>query len=493
MKDSATCAKRLLRCDRFFPFALFVLILLASLSQATPSSPKIATQSTDSFTWIDLSGLANSLNLPTHWDPSIRRLQLGTGENSVSWSIGIPWAGTPQGAKPLEGTPRLSQGTWWVPLGSSLQILGEHLGSTLVWNSKSQQVTRRFRTDLTSMRIISKGETDLLEIALARKVAYESTFHPPNLILRLNDAHADTNLTSALKASRYIKHVTMSQDSQSVQIQMQLTQAVDAAEVVELDSGRTLKVQVQNSNNPVEEEATIPTPRQPQRKLRTVVIDPGHGGKDPGALGKDLMEKDVVLTVGRKIRDRLRRAGFIVRMTREDDSFVELQDRPSLASKWKGDLFISLHCNAVDGEERKKKTDGFHVYILREAESEEDKAIARRENKAAELSAKKTKSEITPLEWILLENQLNAFTKESERFAEFLINDYDGGSIRKMGSGAGQAGFMVLVGAFMPAVLVELGFITHPDDSHYMASERGQDDMADRITKGVIQFRDSEE
>lgn len=226
--------------------------------------------------------------------------------------------------------------------------------------------------------------------------------------------------------------------------------------------------------------------------IKTIVIDPGHGGKDPGAIGPFGTEKEVVLAVGLKLRQKLQRKGFEVRMTRENDTFIELQDRPAMATKWKGELFISLHCDAVDGEERRKKTDGFKIYILREAESEEDKAIARRENKAAELSAHKRKAEITPLEWIVLENQLNAYTKYSEAFAAKLVDEYEAGEIRKMGSGAGQAGFMVLVGAFMPAVLVELGFISHPEDGKYLTSAKGQEEIAERLAKAILRFSKAE-
>ncbi len=92
------------------------------------------------------------------------------------------------------------------------------------------------------------------------------------------------------------------------------------------------------------------------------------------------------------------------------------------------------------------------------------------------------------MEWILLEYQLNAYTKESERFAGYLVESYEGGTIKKMASGAGQAGFMVLVGAFMPAVLVEVGFITHPEDAAWMATSQGQEDIATRLFKAIKSY-----
>lgn len=227
------------------------------------------------------------------------------------------------------------------------------------------------------------------------------------------------------------------------------------------------------------------------REVKTIVIDPGHGGKDPGALGKNSQEKDIVLAVAKKLKKVLEKDGFEVKLTREKDVFIELSERPNLANKWNGDLFISLHCNAIEGEERQKKTKGYHFYVLRAPESEEDKAIARRENKvAATYGDKKAKTEISPIEWIKIEASLVMYQQNSFRYTEELLKAFDKGPVKKLGSGAGGAGFMVLVGALMPAVLVELGFITHPEDEQFMMSEKGQKDLSERIAKAVNNYRD---
>lgn len=227
------------------------------------------------------------------------------------------------------------------------------------------------------------------------------------------------------------------------------------------------------------------------REVKTIVIDPGHGGKDPGALGKNSQEKDIVLAVAKKLKKILEKDGFEVKLTRDKDVFIPLSERPNLANKWNGDLFISLHCNAIDGVERQKKTKGYHFYVLRAPESEEDKAIARRENKvAATYGDNKAKTEISPIEWIKIEASLVMYQQNSFRYTEELLKAFEKGNIKRLGSGAGGAGFMVLVGALMPAVLVELGFITHPEDELYMNSEKGQKDLAERIAKAVANYRD---
>ena len=229
------------------------------------------------------------------------------------------------------------------------------------------------------------------------------------------------------------------------------------------------------------------------REVRTIVIDPGHGGKDPGAQGKKANEKDIVLAVAKLLRKNLADEGFNVKLTRSKDVFIELGQRANLANQWDGDLFISLHCNAIDAtEERKRIIQGYQFYVLRAPESEEDKAIARRENAVATLYGEKNaKDELSPLEWFKLEARLEQYKQTSYLFTEKLLDSFDGGKIKKMNTGVGGAGFMVLVGAMMPAVLIELGFISNEEDEAYMMTKAGQQDLADRIAQAVSKYKDA--
>ena len=229
------------------------------------------------------------------------------------------------------------------------------------------------------------------------------------------------------------------------------------------------------------------------REVRTIVIDPGHGGKDPGASGNRSQEKDIVLAVAKLLRKNLADEGFNVKLTRSKDVFIELGQRANLANQWDGDLFISLHCNAIDAsEERKRIIQGYQFYVLRAPESEEDKAIARRENAVATLYGEKNaKDELSPLEWFKLEARLEQYKQTSYLFTEKLLDSFEDGKIKKMNTGVGGAGFMVLVGAMMPAVLIELGFISNEEDEAYMITKAGQQDLADRIAEAVSKYKDA--
>lgn len=241
-------------------------------------------------------------------------------------------------------------------------------------------------------------------------------------------------------------------------------------------------------------------PSAPRKKgVFTVVIDAGHGGKDPGANGRKadgttVLEKTSTLQVARRLRDVLSgRKGIKVVMTRDQDVFVELAGRTRIANAAKGDLFVSLHCNSLPtASKRRDEVNGFMVYLLREAKDERDRAIERRENEAIqfETGERQKKEALSPVEWMLLDHQLNLYTKESERFAGLVVRKLQAeGPVAKERTGASQAGFFVLVGALMPSVLVEMGYVSNPNDAEALSDAARQKKIAEGIADAIESFR----
>jgi len=245
---------------------------------------------------------------------------------------------------------------------------------------------------------------------------------------------------------------------------------------------------------------SAPSNRAEKKGVFTVVIDAGHGGKDPGAIGKrddqDVMEKTATLQVARRLHDELsKQKGVKVVMTRDKDVFLELAERTKVANDAKGDLFVSLHCNSLPmNSKRRDEVDGFMVYLLREAKDENDRAIERRENAVIkyETGERAKKQSLDPVEWMMLEHQLNLYTKESERFAGLVVRNLSKeGSVEKERTGAGQAGFFVLVGALMPSVLIEMGYVSNPRDAVTLTDPDKQERIAAQIAKAIEEFRKS--
>jgi N-acetylmuramoyl-L-alanine amidase len=218
--------------------------------------------------------------------------------------------------------------------------------------------------------------------------------------------------------------------------------------------------------------------------IHTIVIDPGHGGKEVGAIGpKGLMEKDVTLAVAQKLANSLQsRLGARVVLTREDDSVVSLDQRTAIANQYRADLFLSVHMNAAVVKGAK----GSETYFLSlDASDELAKRAAEIENAA---SAAVASSPTTDLRLILWDLAQQEYLQESSRFAQVIqeeMNAVTGVENR----GVKQAPFKVLVGATMPAALVEVGFITNPEEESNLRSEEFQNMMVDALARAVQKYK----
>jgi N-acetylmuramoyl-L-alanine amidase len=220
--------------------------------------------------------------------------------------------------------------------------------------------------------------------------------------------------------------------------------------------------------------------------LTTIVIDAGHGGKDPGTTGlDDIQEKDVVLAVATQLRKELERemAGVKIVMTRSDDTFVELAERGKIANARGGRLFISIHCNAMP--EKPSPKSGFECYILRPGKSDDAARVAARENDAIHYEAGRANISRDAIETAIMASMAqNAFVRYSEEAANAIR-----GSLRKSVAipdrGIHQAGFYVLIGASMPAVLIELGYLTNQNDADILAQPSEQKKIARAIARGI--------
>ena len=218
--------------------------------------------------------------------------------------------------------------------------------------------------------------------------------------------------------------------------------------------------------------------------IRTIVIDPGHGGKEVGAVGPNgVMEKDITLTLSRKLAASLaQKVGARIVLTREDDSVVSLDQRTALANQYKADLFLSVHLNAAVVKDAK----GSETYFLSlEASDELAKKAAETENASAASAAASSASDLKLILWDLAQQ---TYIGESSRFAQTIqeeMNAATGVSNR----GVKQAPFKVLVGATMPAALVEVGFISNAEEEAKLQSDEFQNLMIEALTRAVQRYK----
>jgi N-acetylmuramoyl-L-alanine amidase len=239
--------------------------------------------------------------------------------------------------------------------------------------------------------------------------------------------------------------------------------------------------------------ATASRPASRARTKRRVVVDAGHGGPDDGMTGpigarRKIREKDITLAVALELAKSLRRQGVEVVMTRTTDTLIGLYDRGPIANDRAGDLFLSIHVNAANMHwNRPGDARGFETYFLAEAKTEDERRVAQMENEAIRFETTAQAPRNDPLSFIIRDMAQNEHLRESEELAAAIQGAL--GRIHPGPSrGVKQAGFVVLTTAFMPAVLVEIGFGTNAAEARYLTTPANQREIADAITAATMEY-----
>jgi len=225
-----------------------------------------------------------------------------------------------------------------------------------------------------------------------------------------------------------------------------------------------------------------PVVRPSKSSVKRIVIDPGHGGRDPGAIGPSgLMEKDVVLRIAKRLKRKLKARGYEVFLTRERDVYLPLEERTAIANTKKADLFVSVHANAS----RKRGARGIETYTFNFPSDEETMELAARENA---ISTEK----LTDLQIILYDLMVTANLNESGRLAHHvqrsMCRSLNHGPSSGWDRGVKQGPFIVLLGARMPAILAEVSFISNRREERRLRSRKHRDKIAAAIVEGLTTY-----
>jgi N-acetylmuramoyl-L-alanine amidase len=230
----------------------------------------------------------------------------------------------------------------------------------------------------------------------------------------------------------------------------------------------------------------IPTKYLQLSHQKVIVIDPGHGGKDPGAIGyKHYREKVVVLAIAKELKKILESRGYKVYMTRNGDRFIKLRNRTKYANRKKADLFVSIHANAVGGK-KARDVYGIECYFLDKTRSAKAKRVAALENSA----------DLSEMDFYGKESFLSTLNSHNIVASNKLAIDLQRGVLAKLrkhykdvkDAGVRPAPFWVLVGAQMPAVLVEVGFITHPKEARRLVDKTYEKRLAQGLAEGIERY-----
>ena len=442
----------------------------------------------DGRTYVELTRVAASLQ-KTKPDQKTRldapaastRAHLRTGDRVVTLTRN--WAQVLVDGKPvlLDAPVRVKRGVWLVPesfVNRVVPALTRAGGDTRVATAAPAEIT------LEDVRVRSYPSFTRIVVETSAPVGHRTeTSGPKEARIRL------TGLSGGA-------HVEEPQDGLIAEVRLERAGVDGLLRVVFEGAAGTIRATtlvdpprlVLDVSRPVE--PTTRPGRERLTPLRTIVLDAGHGGHDSGAVGPTgLMEKDLVLDVTRRVGKLVEeRLGIKVRFTRDTDHFVTLRDRTSFANRERADLFVSIHANA----HRETATDGVETYFLSsEATDSAARQVAAAENGVVQLEQAAGRGNggkpdlVRMILWDLAQSE---FQMESSRLAE-VVHDSMTQSLRISNRGVKQAGFYVLGGAAMPAILIEIGFVTNPREEKRLKDSRYRDDIARAILTGLTEYK----
>jgi N-acetylmuramoyl-L-alanine amidase len=393
----------------------------------------------------------------------------------------------------------------YIPLIYSLDLINEFLEKEfnydeqkrLIYEEKKIAVESTIETepivlpgriyDISSINIDVKANGTLVRVKSLKQIgSYSTTYENDILSMIFHGVNADPSLTDVIELSGLIRKLEIKNNGEDAEFLFHLSSDYSASELLKIDGSNDLLLTLHNKVFAGREQNKL----KEKWDFDVIVLDAGHGGKDAGAIGitgvkeKDI-NLDITLKLGKMIQDRI--PGVRVEYTRKDDSFVELYKRGKIANEKNGKLFISIHCNSTPN--KKSNASGFEVYLLRPGRTQEAISIAERENSVIRYEEDpKRYQQLTDENFILVSMAHSAYMKYSEKFSEYLDKHFNKG-FGLPNRGVKQAGFYVLVGASMPGVLVEAGFLSNKKDAQYLSSKKGQEKTAELIFESIKSFK----
>ena len=441
--------------------------------------------------YVPSATLAGFLQAGRLWQATSRRLTLSVADRDFRFTDGSRLVSLEDREYLLPVPVLAAEGDLWLPMVFVGSVLSPEAGLFVQWSAAERRLLLgQVEVNVTDLRVTELTRATSVHVLCREPLGYRASSPEAGVIeLKIYGAQADlARLRLGTPRGLVLAASTRQFDGHAV-VTVRVDDLVTRYRTYTAQDGREIVLVVEE-----EQVSALPEPVPRGRadlalgegpvdvtrrlEIRTVVVDPGHGGSDPGVAGLDgLVEKDVNLAVGRELASYLRRKGLDVVLTREDDSHLGLAERAEIANAAGGDLFISLHCNGWFNE----GASGFETYFLSPAKSDWSKSVEALENQGHD--------EPGDVEFIVWDLVQNRFISSSSDLAEVV----QGEVCRDLGlpdRGVRQAGFRVLVGAWMPAVLVEMGFVTHPGDARRLRNARTQRELARAIGDALLVYRD---
>lgn len=351
------------------------------------------------------------------------------------------------------------------------------------------------RNALRSMRTgVQPGGKTRIVIETSLRPSYTLVYGENTLTIKISNMPADNSVTAKLASGTLVKSMTQAQVGDALNIIAELRKPV-----AEIPKNQIMVLEPNGDNDyrlvldftavstaPKAAATTTNNSSESAAKKHIIVLDAGHGGKDPGCIGKGgTKEKTVVLSVAQKLRTALRDAGFTVYMTRGDDTYLKLADRAAIAEKKKADLFLSIHANANPSRAVK----GFSIYTLSEkASDEEAQKLADAENAADKIDVDGFESFSKDIRVALSALQQHAVAEMSEEYANGCARAFNRAGIEQQAGPAVRHAPLAVLRSTVPGALIECGHLSNAAEEKLLKTSSHQDKLVAAIVKSVKNY-----
>lgn len=474
---------------------LFVLLAFGDgnpvYGQSDPESRVIRDFETiDGIRYLRASRMQQLLQVKTYHNPQVQKIIFYLPDDRIKLSANCSFVMVNSQIYHLPHLILPRDDDLLVPVESFVRVMEPHLQSALKYDERLQALRVNYSpVNITDIVIDEKKNGTIIRLPTRQRFGdneYKAWLGDAGwFYLTVAGGYIQEERLEKIEPSGIVRKIVPIQHEGSVQFSFQLREMVETYEYYQNENPGEIVLTLRKAGFDATAELRE---AQDDWRIDRIVLDAGHGGKDPGTVGVGgVYEKDVVLDVtkrlGRLIEKRMPDVEVIY--TRNEDRFLSLKERTQLANAKNGKLFVSIHANA----NHRSSARGFETYLLRPGKTEDAISVAERENSVIKYEESTAYYEKYDNEKLILATMMqSAFMKESEELASMVQDGLDR-NIRSRNRGVKQAGFYVLWGTSMPNILVEIGFLTNPTEGRKLQSGSYQQQVAEGIFKGLEEFK----
>ena len=482
--------------NKLFLISVFVSTLFGDIhvfNRTTGSEFELQTLEGSKTVYVSTKDIAKCLSSKLYENSERKKLVIYTSGRKIKISGGTSYIIIDDKSYQMFRETKVEYGDIFVPADEFFTLIKKIILPGLTFDSKREFLEIDVvRFDITGINIESKSNGTIIRLATKKPFSERNISSFINkhgwYYITVADAAVDTLAINTGLSRGIINKIESDQIGETAQVAFKIRSKVISHDWYQNLDPSEIIITLRTPLGKVEEHIDN---IKDQWMLNTVVIDPGHGGKDPGALGKyGTKEKDIVLDISRRLGQLLERNGGIkVIYTRDEDVFVPLIDRTKIANESNGKIFLSIHANAHSN----RSIQGFETFLLSPGKNEDAIEVASRENSVIKMEEKVSQYEnLTGENLIMATMAQAAFMKESEDLASNIQTEL-GKKLKTPNRGVKQAGFLVLIGASMPNVLVEVGFLSNPSEEKKLKQSSHKQKIAKAIYEGIKRFKNTRE